>query len=473
MTKYLKALFILLLLGDLTFSFIQYYDSPLYGDIQGSVLPEESVQKIFDDPLGFKMISTGNERANPNRFFAQFFFTKYFQKVPFWLQNFVSPISSVYLASALMKLLIQLLFIFILASLMSGKKNPLHIDFLKCAIIITPLFQVYGYWSRMGIVDQSIAYTFFYALPLIFLMLFLLPFFKYLLTKTPAKKINYIFLVPFVIILPLSGPLIPAIIILVTSLVLINYLLQYKNHKLSEILKKIPLVVYILLIPSAIWSIYSLFLGFFDSNYHTAAIPVSERFLRLPKGIFLQLFHSLGFPLMLLFITLNIFILKKSKDGLANNFIKMLKWIGIFALVYILLLPFGGYRPYRPYIIRYDTFMPVNVALFYVFGTSCFYLTKYLTGKRRKQYFIMLIISLLLFTLADLKGMGKNRCERMAFEMMSNSKEDIVAIPKDCFVLSWQNNFDYKKSEKRAEAIRFWRITNEKKLFYNESKQAN
>ncbi len=460
-----RVLIILFLLADFTFSFIQYYNTPLYGDIQGSVLPEKQVQKIFDAPLGFKVINAGERHSNPNRFFAQYLFTKYFQKVPIWLQNFVSPISSVYLASAIAKIFVQITFIFSLSLLISGANNPLSITFLRSAVIVTPLFQVYGYWSRMGIVDQSIAYTFFYAVPLVLLMLLLLPILRHILYNKSFKIIHYPFLIPFTIILPLSGPLIPAIIILLTFFILTDFMFSNSKNGFKNMIQSIPLPVYLLLIPASLWSVYSLFLGFFDSNYQSETISLYERFSRLPKGVYSQIFHSLGFPLMLSIIGLNMYLFKKEKLNDAKKMQQLLKWIGIFALVYILLLPFGGYRPY---IVRYDTFMPVNVSLIFFFGITTFLLLKNLTGNLKKRYSFLIVVVILTFTFSDYKGIGKNKCERAAFEKMATSDEDIISIPKDCFVMSWQNNFDYKQSEKRAETIHFWNITNRKILFYNE-----
>jgi hypothetical protein len=57
-----------------------------------------------------------------------------------------------------------------------------------------------------------------------------------------------------------------------------------------------------------------------------------------------------------------------------KKMIRILMWIGIFTFMYIMLLPFGGYRPYRPRIIRYDTFMPVTIALIYYFGASTYFI---------------------------------------------------------------------------------------------------
>jgi hypothetical protein len=55
----------------------------------------------------------------------------------------------------------------------------------------------------------------------------------------------------------------------------------------------------------------------------------------------------------------------------------------------------------------------------------------------------------------------------MALKKMADSKEKIIELPKDCFVLGWENKFDYAQTEKEAELIYFWKITNEKKLYYN------
>jgi hypothetical protein len=211
-----------------------------------------------------------------------------------------------------------------------------------------------------------------------------------------------------------------------------------------------------------------LFLGLFDLNYSNETLSLGERFLRLPAGLYSQVFHSLGFPLMLITILVNYFILKKFQTEESKKLIQILLWITIFSLLYILLLPFGGYRPYRENIIRYDTFMPVNTALFYYFTASGYFIIKYLEGKKREKYVLLIAIVLLIFSIADIKGLNKNKCEKAALQKMSKTNEKIVALPNNCYVLSWENIYDYQQSENKAELIFLWRITSEKKLFYNE-----
>ncbi|MFT5748665.1 MAG: hypothetical protein ACI920_004062 [Saprospiraceae bacterium] len=43
-------------------------------------------------------------------------------------------------------------------------------------LLITPFFQTYGYANNIGIISGSATYLFFYAMPLTFFLLSLLPF---------------------------------------------------------------------------------------------------------------------------------------------------------------------------------------------------------------------------------------------------------------------------------------------------------
>ena len=467
--RVIKLLLIVFLLGDLFFSFLQYYNTPLYGDVDTCVLPDKHVQKVIDDPFGFRIIC-GEKHLNPNRFFSHFMMLKYMQKMPLLLQSFVEPVTSVYLSAAILKIIVQIFCIFLIAWFVSGTGKVQNKGFLIAAALITPLFQVYGYWSRMGIVDQSITYTFFYALPIVLLMLFLFPIFNSYFRNLKFKKTNYLFLIPLTVILPLSGPLNPAVILLVSFLILVSELTEKKDGRLKFMYKqflKLPNWYYVVLIPASVLSLYSLVLGFYNSNYEGEAIPLIKRFLLLPQGILSYLFHSLGVPLLLTTILVNVFLLRKVQTIESAKLLNLFRWIGIFCLLYILLLPFGGYRPYRPLIIRYDTIIPMTIALIYIFTVSSFYLLNRAEGKYKNTFLSYMVVVLLIFTIVDYKGLGKNKCEKEAFQKMATSVEKVVQIPKDCFIMNWVNISDYRQSENRAELIYRWNITPEKKLFYN------
>jgi hypothetical protein len=174
--RHIHLILSLLLLGDITYSFLQHYHEPLDGDMSGIIMPSEIFRPLMEDPFGFNVLFRDHEYKDPNRFFAHWSMSKYFKSIPFVLQFAVDPITSIYLASAIMKILIQVLIIFMLASLISGSKNIFAREFIIAAFLVAPLIQVSGYYYLdMGIIDRSITYAMFYALPLGLLMLFFYP----------------------------------------------------------------------------------------------------------------------------------------------------------------------------------------------------------------------------------------------------------------------------------------------------------
>lgn len=404
------------------------------------------------------------------------------QKVPIFLQRLTDPITSVYLSCALMKITIHFLVIFILSALISGTRNILDKNFLICAALVTPLIQANGYWEHMGINDHSITYTFFYALPVVILMLYLMTLYQVVYQKE-VPKINILkslFLLAFAIILPLSGPLIPGLILIVSALTGIYYL-QSPDRKenlfsfgnLVSTLRKIPFSAFLLLVPACLVSLYSLFLGIFDSNYSSEIIPIADRYLKLPLGIYYQISQSLGVPLLLIIIGVNVFLIKKHFNSPGGSkIIGSLKWIGIFSVVYLLLLPLGGYRPYRPNILRYDTFMPILIALLYFYGKSSFFLLQNLKLRFRTNYLIGLFVLFAIFMNSDDLETEKYHCEQKALDFLINSPDEITVLPADWKIMSWADTFtNPKQSELNAEMMQFWGITKEKKLYYQDSGQ--
>ena len=90
----------------------------------------------------------------------------------------------------------------------------------------------------------------------------------------------------------------------------------------------------------------------------------------------------------------------------------LLKWMLIFAAIYIVLLPLGGYREYRPNIVRRDTLMPVILCLIFFYGRSSFYLLNHLVPKYKRKYLILIVIFSLVFTIADEPIFKHNACEK-------------------------------------------------------------
>ena len=471
------CILLLLLLADLGYSFAQHLSQPLDGDMAWNIVPGDDVKPILESPLGTGVILANKSYPNPNRFFCHYFMREYFVTIPLFLQKFTDPIDSIYLSCAIIKIFIQLILIILLAASITGTFDIRRLDFMLAAVLVTPFFQTEGYQSYMGIIDRSPTYTFFYALPCALLLLYMSPFIQqYFHGKKPAAQILiYILWIPFAIVISLSGPLNPGIV-LISSLLLFagrlskNYIQSDQSgiyQRMLTSLSGVPRNYWFYLLPVSLFSLYSLYIGMNNSN--NVAIPLSELYARLPGGIYNPVTTKLGFPVLLLCLALNYLLIRKiCKAVEGNKILTMFKWIGIFALLYILLLPLGGYRENRPNIIRYDTIMPVTIGLIFMFGISTIFLFKNLAGKQKRWYLPVIFAVLLLFTLNDEPQFDKNKCERIALREISESKSSIVRIQGDCNVLSWERILKPEDSRLKAQLLTIWNVTRENKLFYNE-----
>lgn len=480
--KILILLLITLLLADIGYSFLQHYHTPFDGDMAGGIVPAEDVKPILESPFGIKIFTEHTTYPNPNRFFCYWSFYKYFNNVPLFLQNFTSPINSAYLSCALAKTIIQVIIIFLLSLFISG--GIFKFDFLVAAIFITPLFQTNGYRSYMGIIDPSTTYTFFYALPTIFILIYFAPLFLKHFYGLELKRLKYIkyLWIPIALISSLSGPLNPGISLVVSLLIFTHYFTQNLSNtdnknvfsRLKYVIQNIPKDYYYYLIPISVLPLYSLFLGRFNSIDLSNKMPLSVLYSRLPQGIYYSFTQKLGFPILFLILTINTLIIHyKFRTIEGKKILNTFKWIGFFALIYILLLPLGGYREYRPYVLRYDTIIPITLSLMFIFAkTTMFILSKF--SNRNKYWYIPLVILVIfVFTNSDEPKFDKNSCERNAILQIASSTEPIVKIDDNCTVLSWAIIENPQESELKTKLLKIWRIIDDDKLFYQKSPVAN
>jgi len=476
-SKIIRIVLFLFLIADLVYSFEQHRSQPLDGDMASIIIPVDKVTPVLDNPFATGVLLKGQSYENPNRFFCHYSMKKYFENAPLFLQQFTSPVNSLYLSCAILKIMIQVFLILLLAGITTGTFKITNLNFLLAAVCITPFFQTEGYQSYMGIIDRSVTYTFFYALPFAILLLYFLPF---ILQYYHGKKLRHplplrifwIFLAP---VICLSGPINPGIILVFSFLVFIHIFLQ--NYRRSE---KIALVTRIrdsitgvpgnywfCLVPACLFSIYSLLIGM--HNAANVTIPLAELYSRIPAGILNPLTRKLGFPLLLLAIAINCFLVTKYPDDLKGaKLLITFRWIGIFILLYILLLPLGGYREYRHNIIRYDTLIPVTICLVLLFCSSTICLINAKTTYRKVWYFLLITGILLFFTINDEQHFDKNNSERAALQKLSASDENIVKLPHNCLVLSWGRIVKPEDSELQARLLVLWKVTKRKQYFYNE-----
>jgi hypothetical protein len=477
----IKIIIIFILLADLGYSFLQHYKMPLDGDLAEVVLPSpgSAYYDVLKNPSGLYVVRNDTSYANPNRFFAHWTTSYYYKNVPLVLQKIAEPITSVYLSGAIIKILIQFLLIYLLSLLISGSCNLFDINLLLAALIVTPLFQTFGYNRYMGIIDKSVTYLFFYGLPLCFLIVFYSPFFLQFYHNRKVKltlpvKLFFFFLIVY---LTLHGPLNPGIILIVSLLVFIKSIIE-NFTRLEKLVFFKRIWVSICQIPNdillyfssiSIFSLYSLYIGKYNLLAELSHISIWERYAKIPEGLFFIIFGKLGFPILLLVILINNYLIKKNfYFDKGKKILVVLRFIGLFSFLYVLLLPLGGYRPYRENIIRYDTFLPITLALIFYFGLTSFYLIQQTNGKLKKIYIGFLFTVLLIFTNADRIDTSKHDCEKNALVELSISKDQIVFFDYDCKIMSWHEILDYKKSDRNTDLLLHWNIINTKKYYYQE-----
>ena len=466
------------LLVDISFSFRQHTRIGLDGDMALIIVPSTSYKKVLDDPLGFSVLTKKESYPATNRFFAHWFMAKYFKSVPFFFQNFTTPINSVFLSCALAKTIIQVLIILLLAYCITSRSDTLVKDFLLAAALLTPLFQTEGYNRVIGIIDWSTTYTFFYALPLAFTILFFIPFYNaYFLQKKNTFSITkHIWLIFLTFFISFNGPLIPGVILVLCPMVLMYYWLKaYKENANYSFIKQvcksilsIPKPLFFNFTFVSVLSLYSLYLGSYNSENSTFNLPLAERYARLASGIKNLFTEGIAFSLIISMIVLNTIIIvwKFRNEQDAKKILSVIKWLSAFSLVYIYLLPLGGTRVYRPDIIRFDTLMPITLGVFFTFGISTLFIIKKSLRVYKFTYMVIVFVFLFHYMDEDNSLFHNNKNEREAMEKIAQSPENIVEIRSDVTVLSWEKITDYHQSELNSTLMQYWGITKEKKLYY-------
>jgi hypothetical protein len=462
-----KYLFLILILSDLAYSFSQHYNQTLDGDMAGGIVPADDVRDVLNDPFGISVITQGKHYPNPNRFFAHWLYKNYFTYTPVFFQEFMNPIESVYFSSAVIKTIIQISIILLLAKFISGSSSFWDFNFLLSAVLICPLFQSNGWQATMGIIDSSITYTFFYSLPMILFFLFYLPLFNLFFRNQNTKDTWMVFLIGLVIgvIISFSSPLIPGIVLIISLLIFVYFLFFLKWNEMCVLVyskKKL----FILIGVTSLLCMYALYIGKNNSIFYNNFIPISERYARLPEGLFRILTTKIGWPILILFVLANIFLIYKLKS-ISNRakYLRFYAWIFIFSIVYILLLPLGGYKVYRPLIIRFDTFIPVTLSIFYIFASSSLILIHHCQGLKKKIYVVFLVLFLGIFTITDKPDFSENDCEKQALTTISMAKSSNVYLPCNCTVLSWEKVSHYESSILVGKLLYQWNITNDLKTF--------
>jgi hypothetical protein len=440
---------------DLGFTFWQHYRAPLDGDLAGIVVPSDHYQTVLEHPLGWYAIAQDTSYAAPNRYVIHRTMTAWFRVVPRFFQNFTDPIQSVYLASAFAKTLAHGALIWLLAWFVSALSQQKPRTIWLAAAVLTPLFQTNGALKNtLSVVDLAPTYAFFYAWPVVLLLLYLRPWVRWWLGRnTPRREYALGWLLA--VLLPFSGPLIPGIVGVLCLLLCVRGLWQWRQSN------SLKLPAYTLSLAFlALGCLYSLYVGRYNAE-GASSMGLWERYQLIPQGFWQLLTNKLGLSLLIIATFAQYIWIYWSGSSIPRTVRLLLRGMLWFSLLYVLLLPLGGYRDYRPLVVRRDTLLPVYVCLFWTWGYSTLFILKAsgsFSAFRQKAYAAFVGLFCLYFTLADEPGFRQNARQREALYTIYRSEEEIVPVNDDCRVLHWDPIYDPQYSEIPARALELWGI---------------
>ncbi|SES73285.1 hypothetical protein SAMN04487998_0113 [Hymenobacter actinosclerus] len=463
------------LLADLSYSYVEHLNAIHDGDMISIALPRPNIIQALNDPFGLSALLDGQEYAAPNRYFALKTLYLYMRHMPLFLQHFVDPIYSTYMACAIAKTLIQAGFIALLAYYISCSYQLNSRNFLLAALLVTPFFQTAGYMSQMGIIDYSITYCLFYALPLLLLLIYFLPFYGALF-RNPAKPIStawHVALPLLALVVALNGAIGPAATAVFGAplLLRISYL-AYKNSAgiPGGFFQRLWHGPYRGMIGQLVFLLfactYSLYIGTFNIE-NVREFTVWEIYEKLWAGIPIEFNSQLGFPVLLAAVLVNLLLLKASTpNSSTRTMLRVALWLFVLGAIYLALLPLGGYRAYRPNIVRRDTIIPITLALMYIFGVSTLYLLHHGPPRFNRLYIPVLLALTALYSFADVADLRANNCEVEALRTIARSEEPVVHLEADCSIMNWGLITDPNVSGEAARMLQYWNITKEQRLFY-------
>ncbi|MCC3151663.1 hypothetical protein Q3A66_01665 [Hymenobacter sp. BT770] len=474
--RYLVVLLALFAVLDTIFTFGQYCQQPLDGDLAAIVVPSAWYRPVLHDPFGWAVLTQNAVYAAPNRFFAHAAMVGYLRYVPRWLHAVASPIDSIYLAGALFKTGVHVLLLVLLAAYVRlgspgtwGRRGW----WLAVALLV-PLFQTAGFYGQMGLVSRSLTYSFFYEFPVALLLVLLLPFYRAACRQQPVRLgwLPVVAWLGLAVVLAFNGPVVPAATAVLFFGIGVHWLWQQWQRQKGEgpggPVWLSGQAMGLLGIFAGLCA-YSLFIG---RNNAENAHPFTlwELYQRVPQGIFDELTSKLGLPLLVAFVLSNAWLVRRftppSAEG--RRVRQVLRWVGLFAVVYIALLPLGGYRPYRPYILRNDSILPVLLGLLFAYALSTVYLLQQLPARSRRWYVGAVCVLSFIFINADRRLWLRdgNACERQALAQLAAAPAGVVRLPADCTVLGWLPITDFRQSAYNAELLYYWGVTPGRRLYY-------
>lgn len=442
------------LLADLCYTGWQHAQQVVDGDLAGIVVPSDHYQTVLDHPLGTYAIRQDTTYAGVNRYVVHQSMYTYFRLAPTAFRQWMHPVEAVYAAAAFAKTIFHLGLAVILAFLVQRLGGWAPRDRLILMALVVPLMQTSGAFANtMALVEGAPTYAFFYAFPMVLFLFW--GWYMHQLLQKRQKALHLPLAYVLAILLPFSGPLIPALAG-VLGLVLVFACIHHWNTFRREALEPLagPLLVFLAL------SGYSFFLNGFNIEGQSE-LSVWARYHLIPVGLWGLLTNKLGLSLLLISAVV-MRLLLRSQPGRSST---IWSYLALFAVLYLVLLPLGGYRDYRPMVVRRDTLLPLLIILVAWWAHLGLALYRSTSGLRQKMVMGFLVSMAFLYTLSDLSGLRQNARQKAALYTIHASDHPIVIVPDDCRILAWDVVYDVQYATLPSQALQLWKIMKPGQVF--------
>jgi hypothetical protein len=472
------------ILADLGRTGLWFFRTQFDPDLSRVAGPTQSYAHVLHDPFGVDGLRTGLRYAGAGRAMAHLTTKAWADHALGWMRVvFADPVRSLYFSLALTAIVVHLGFLVVGCGYLRAYQPLSTRSMIVGAFGLSLFVQLASQRFYLGIIDHSMSYTFAYAIPLLTLAAFFLPVYRSLLhgDYVPSPFASVV-LVPLALYLAFSGPLVQPVVALI-GVLLVG----------AQAVRRNRLLVHRRLVPGlamlAILSAWGMYISQFNTESATS-VSIATRYTLLRHGLFQVLVRpSSPWPLLVAALAfLYRFVSRSARQRVRLRLRKHLI-VGVgFSAAWLTLLPLGGYRNYRPFILSSVTLLPVTLIAVYLFvlllrlalrealsdikrrSGAAFDRTgvaeQTAAGSRSSSLGTVLAfgcsaIVLVLFTVGKLTPAPQNNaCQRSTFEQLRDETSVVVQIPRTCPILTETvgtlDDPDYRQAI--TALLRRWRI---------------
>ncbi|MCU0417538.1 MAG: hypothetical protein MUE33_10185 [Cytophagaceae bacterium] len=464
----------IILIGELVYATVQYSRTKVDGDFAAIVLPAPWYAQVLEDPIGTSALLEKERYGGTNRFTAHVIMRTYFYHVPIVLQQVVSPIESVYLSITLAKLGIHILFLSLIGFYAASFIGLTFRHWLLALLFVSPFLIAHGpFIDFYSFLDKTITYAMFYTLPMCGILLYYAPiFYQVFIKKSTVHPVYLMLYIPISFFMVSFGPLAAPLILLINGLIggLVLYTFLTATSPLASFTRWIQEqgILFVLLFVGVLFSIYSMYLGTFNIENESCTIPIIDRYISLMKGIYYSLFsfrHG-GVFLLGLGIWGGTIV---GKPFIQKEYRLLLLFVSFLLIGYTVLLPFGGCRIYRPFILRRDTFLPILTLLLFLTSVSALHIFHQENRKRFYLFFLpWLALSVFFWKMERMpESYDDNTLEKKNLYQLQRSTEDCTTLNEAMSIFSWNNYSDCGESYINSALLVHYNIIDRYRLYKN------